>query len=233
VEFGDNWGMLPDITEEIIARQPPEAQAIIRALLAQIAELKAELEQLRRQVSGSGKTPQNSSLPPSTQHPHARPQPPRRKSRKKRGGQPGHEKHERPLISTDQCDDVQLLKPTECRRCGAKLSGTDPEPLRHQVWELPEIKPHVTEYQRHRLRCPGCGETTCAELPVGVPQGQSGPRLMAFTALLMAFYRQSKRRTAEFLGTLLGQPCCPALAVKMQNQVTAALRPSYEALAAD
>jgi hypothetical protein len=56
---------------------------------------------------------------------------------------------------------------------------------------------------------------------------------MAFTALLMAFYRQSKRRTAEFLGTLLGQPCCPALAVKMQNQVTAALRPSYEALAAE
>jgi transposase len=55
---------------------------------------------------------------------------------------------------------------------------------------------------------------------------------MAFTALLMAFYRQSKRRTAEFLRTLLGQPCCPALAVKMQNQVTAALRPSYEALAA-
>ena len=55
---------------------------------------------------------------------------------------------------------------------------------------------------------------------------------MALTALLMAYYRQSKRRTAEFLGTLLGQPCCPALTVKIQNQVTAALRPSYEALAA-
>jgi transposase len=100
------------------------------------------------------------------------------------------------------------------------------------VWELPEIKPHVTEYQLHRLEC-RCGATTCAELPVGVPRGQSGPRLMAFTALLMAFYRQSKRRTAEFLGTLLGQPCCPALTVKIQNQVTAALRPSYEALAAE
>ena len=67
------------------------------------------------------------------------------------------------------------------------------------MWELPPIKPHVTEYQRHRLACPCCGETTCAELPPGVPQGQSGPRLMAFTALLMAYYRQSKRRTAEFL----------------------------------
>jgi transposase len=218
------------ITEEIIARQPPEAQAIIRALLAEVAELRARIEELERQ--GKGKTPQNSSLPPSTQHPHARPQPPRRKSKKKRGGQPGHQKHQRRLIPTDECDDVQPLKPTECRRCGTKLSGSDPEPLRHQVWEVPEIKPQVTEYQRHRLTCPGCGETTCAELPLGVPQGQSGPRLMALTALLMAFYRQSKRRTAEFLSTLLGQPCCPSLTVKIENQVTTALRPSYEALAA-
>ncbi len=223
--------MPPGITEEIIARQPSEAQAIIRALLADNAELKARIEELERQAKG--KTPQNSSLPPSTQHPHARPQPPRRKSKKRRGGQPGHKKHERPLIPIDQCNDVQTLRPNECRRCGATLAGNDPEPLRHQVWELPEIKPLVTEYQRHRLTCPCCGETTCAELPLGVPQGQSGPRLMAFTALLMAFYRQSKRRTADFLGTLLGQPCCPATAVKMQNQVTAALRPAYEALAAE
>ena len=161
------------VTEKIIARQPPEAQAIIRLLLARIAVLEARVEELERQVNG--KTPQNSSLPPSTQHPHARPQPPQRKSKKKRGGQPGHEKHERPLIPTDQCDDVETLKPTECRRCGEKLSGKDPEPLRHQVWEVPEIKPHVTEYQQHRMTCPMCGETTCAALPPGVPRGQSGP----------------------------------------------------------
>jgi hypothetical protein len=55
---------------------------------------------------------------------------------------------------------------------------------------------------------------------------------MAFVALLMAFYRQSKRRTAEFLSTLLGQPCSAALAVKMQTQVMAAARPAYEQLAA-
>jgi transposase len=225
------------VTEEIIARQPPEAQAIIRLLLARIAaleaenaELRARIEELERQQKG--KTPQNSSLPPSFQHPHARPQPPRRKSKKKRGGQFGHKKHERPLIPTDQCQETIPLRPTECRRCGAKLSGSDPEPLRHQVWEVPQIKPIVTEYQRHRLTCPSCGETTCAQLPAGVPEGQSGPQLMAFVALLMAFYRQSKRRTAEFLSTLFGQPCSPALTVKIQNQVTTALRPSYEALAA-
>lgn len=103
------------------------------------------------------------------------------------------------------------------------------EPLWHQVWELPEIKPHATEYRRHHWMCPGCGETTCAELPAGVPQGQARRWLMALTALLTALYRGSKRRTAEFLSTL-GQPCCPSLTVKIQNQVTTALRPSYEAL---
>jgi transposase len=105
------------VTEEIIARQPPEAQAIIRLLLARIAsleaenaELKARIEELERRVKG--RTPQNSSLPPSTQHPHARPQPPTRNSKRKRGGQPGHKKHERPLIPTEECDDVQPLKPS-------------------------------------------------------------------------------------------------------------------------
>jgi transposase len=120
------------------------------------------------QLEEGRKTPQHSSLPPSTQHPHNRPQAPKRKSKKKRGGQPGHKKHEWPLIPTDECDDVHRLRPTECRRCGAKLSDSDPEPLRHQVGELPAITPTVTECQRHRLTCPCCGETMCAELPGGV-----------------------------------------------------------------
>lgn len=210
------------IPPELDAEMPPAVRAFVQALLARIAELEA-----RR-----GMNPRNSSLPPSSQHPHAKPERKKPKSKKRRGGQPGHPKHERPLIPTEQCNNVEPLKPSECRRCGANLSGHDPEPWRHQVWELPDFKPRVTEYQRHRLTCPCCGETTCAVLPEGVPQGQSGPRLMAFTALLMAYYRQSKRRTADFLETLLGQPCSAGLTVKIENQVTAAARPAYEELAA-
>jgi transposase len=216
-------------TDEQLATFPPEAQAIIRALLAEVTRLTARVAEL---VARLNKTPKNSSLPPSTVHPHAKPAPKRAKSGKKRGGQPGHKKHERPLIPTEQCDDVQSLKPKECRRCGEKLAGDDPDPIRHQVWELPEIKPLVTEYQRHRLPCACCGETTCAELPPGVPVGQSGQRLVAFAGLLMACFRQSKRRTALFLESLLNQPCCPALTVKMQTQVTAAVTPAYEELVA-
>lgn len=210
------------IPPELEAEMTPAVHAFVESLLEQIRKLKGRL----------GLNPQNSSLPPSSQHPHSRPPQRKRKSKKRHGGQLGHVKHDRPLIPSDECDSVTPLKPTECRRCGEKLLGTDPDPLRHQVWELPEIKPLVSEYQRHRLVCPCCGETTCAKLPAGVPQGQSGPQLMAFTGLLMAYYRQSKRRTAEFLTTLLGQPCSAALTVKIQSQVTSAARPAYEELAA-
>ncbi len=214
-------GMALEITEDLIARQPPEAQAIIRALLAQIQELRDRLNQ----------SPRNSSLPPSSEHPHAKPPRPQPRARRRPGGQPGHPRQVRPLLPPEQCDDVIPLKPAECRRCGRPLAGDDPAPLRHQVWELPEIKPQVVEYRRHRLACPCCGDTTCAALPPGVPEGQSGPRLVAFAGLLMAYFRQSKRRTALFLQALLNQPCCPALTLKMQAQLTRALRPAYEELA--
>ena len=219
------------ITEEQISKWPPDAQAVVRLLMAEVAELRREVTELKRRLAEfeGPKTPQNSSLPPSSQHPHAA-RPKRPKSKRKRGGQPGHRKYDRALIPTADCDETKTLKPTACRRCGTRLSGSDSAPLRHQVWELPEIRPLVTEYQRHRLICPCCSETTCAALPSGVPTGQSGPRLVAFSGLLMAYFRQSKRRTALFLEDLLDQPCCPALTVKMQNQVSEALAEPYREL---
>ena len=219
----------PLVTEDLIARQPPEAQAIIRLLLARIAELDARVSELEARLN---KTPRNSSLPPSTEHPHAKPAPQKESSGKKQGGQPGHAKYERPLIPVEQCAQVVPAIPEMCRRCGKRLAGCDPEPLRHQVWDIPEIRPLVTEYQLHRLMCPRCSIRTCGELPAGVPQGQGGPRLVALVALLMGCFKQSKRRVALFLEQVLNQPCSPGWVVKLQNQATTALTPAYEELAA-
>jgi transposase len=66
----------------------------------------------------------------------------------------------------------------------------------------------VTEYQLHRLRCPGCGIATCAELPTGVPTGGQGPRLQAVLALMTGAYRMSKRMVQTFCGDVLGVPVC-------------------------
>jgi len=221
----------PLVAEEVIARQTPEAQSIIRLLLARIAEQDRRIASLEAEVAALRKTPRNSSLPPSTEHPHAKPASQKEKSGRKPGGQSGHPKHERTLIPTDQCQTVITVKPQACRRCGESLAGNDPQPLRHQVWEIPEIQPLVTEYQRHRLICPCCQQRTCAELPPGVPHSQAGPRLVALTALLMGCFKQSKRRVALFLEQVLNQPCSPGWVVKLQDQATAALTPVYKELA--
>ena len=223
----------PTITLEQFNALSPEVQAIFQVTITyyehQAAQLHGEIAELKSQVKPS---PRNSSLPPSTVHPHAKPTPVKPKSKKKRGGQPGHKKHERALIPVEQCQDVVECRPKKCRRCETKLHGDDLAPLRHQVWELPVIKPDVKEYRLHRLTCSGCGESTCGTLPAGIPQGQSGPRLTAFVGLLMGHFRQSKRRAALFLEDLLGFPCCPATTVKMQNQVAAALAQPYDELVA-
>jgi transposase len=227
--------MSPPITPEQLAALPPEVRAVIQAIIdhyeRQITKLQAEVADLKAELAAAKKTPRNSSLPPSSEHPHAKPPPAGPKSPRLRGGQPGHEKHERALIPVEQCTQVVAHQPPTCRRCGRQLAGDDPTPLRHQVWELPAMKPLVTEHQLHRRTCP-CGATTCANLPPGVPSGQAGPRLVALVALLMGCFRQSKRRVALFLEQVLNQPCSPGWVVKLQNQATAALRPAYDELAA-
>jgi transposase len=218
---------LPRPPEAFFEGTPPHVRAYIEQLHAYIEKLEARVAELEAKL---GKDSTNSSRPPSSEHPHAKPPRPQRKSPRASGGQPGHARHERALIPVEQCQTVVSCVPTACRRCGRPLTGADAEPLRHQVWELPEIRPVVTEYQRHRLACP-CGLTTCGDLPAGVPAGQAGPRLIAFSALLLACFRQSKRRAASFLGLILRQPASCGWMVALQGRAADAVRPAYDELA--
>jgi transposase len=68
-------------------------------------------------------------------------------------------------------------------------------------------------------------------LPSGVPTGQAGPRLIAFSGLLMACFRQSKRRAAQFLGMILNQPASSGWMVALQNRAAEAVAPAYDELA--
>ena len=219
---------MPRPPDAFFTGTPPHVRAYIEQLQAYVEKLQARIADLEGKL---GKDSTNSSKPPSSAHPHAKPPRPKPRSSRPPGGQTGHAKHERALIPAEQCHAVVPCLPTACRRCGAPLAGTDPQPLRHQVWELPEIKAQVTEYQRHRLSCP-CGCTTCGDLPAGVPTGQAGPRLIAFSGLLLSCFRQSKRRAALFLSTFLNQPASPGWMVSLQNQASEAVQPACDELVA-
>ena len=158
---------LPALSHEVWERTPPEAQAYIRALEARVATLEGMMEAVQEQLT---QTSRNSSRPPSSDPPHhERPRRPR--SQRRRGGQPGHPGHTRTLIPVEEVDEVVVLKPEQCTQCQAPLLGDDPTPWRHQVIEIPPMKPVVTEYQWHQLVCAACGEITRAPWPAGVPSG--------------------------------------------------------------
>ena len=131
----------------------------------------------------------DSSKPPSIESLHAKRQPTRPTSKKRRGGQLGHERHLRELVPPERLTGSVEIKPPTCTGRGQALDGDDPEPLRHQVAELPEIRPEVVEYRLPRLTRPGFGSSTHAKLPGDVPRGAFGPRLQVWAGLLSGAYR--------------------------------------------
>jgi transposase len=161
------------IPPELESEMTPAVRAFVLSLFDVIRTQQQRIDELETKVTKLearlDKTPKNSSLPPSSQHPHAKPKPKRKPSGRKKGGQKGHPKHERALVPPEEVDETITLRPKSCRRCGKALFGDDPQPRRHQVFELPEIKPVVTEYQQHRLECSCCRVSTTAVLPDGVP----------------------------------------------------------------
>src|SRR5262245_55377732 len=192
----------PLFSLELWERTPPEVQAYLRALEARVAVLEATVQQLREQLQQDSRT---SSRPPSSDPPQALAKRPRREpSGRRPGGQPGHEGHARGLVPGEQVDVVFPVKPARCRRCQQPLQGEDLQPQRHQVTEIPPVKPVVTEYQLHQLVCSACGAATRAEVPSGVPSGGFGPRLQAITALCTGAYHLSKRTTQSALEDLFG-----------------------------
>src|SRR5262245_59598290 len=125
---------VPPLPAEIWDKLPPEARTLILALRAEAAELRARvlgLQQQVRELQGClNQNSTNSSRPPPADPPAVKRRPPRTPSGRRSGGQPGHDRQQRLLLPPDH---TEVLKPTQCRRCGQALRGEDPQPLRRQI----------------------------------------------------------------------------------------------------
>jgi transposase len=209
---------------DIWERTPPEAQAYIGALETRVTALVAMVQALQEQLR---QTSRNSSRPPSSDPPLPQ-RPHRPRGQRRRGGQPGHPGSTRTLIPVEEVDEVVVIKPAQCTHCQAPLSGDDPQPWRHQVIELPPIKPVVTEYQWHQLACPACGETMRAPWPAGVPSRTYGARVQATVALCTGAYRLSKRTTQQVMAEVFGVPMSVGTISPLEQATTAVVAAPVE-----
>jgi len=181
-----------------------EQAATIRRLEDEVAELKAEVADLRRRLAQNSR---NSSRPPSSDGLSKAPvkKSLRRPSGRKPGGQPGHEGGN--LAAVADPDAVVTHSPACCDGCGGDLAGAPVERSeRRQVFDLPEIALRVVEHVAEHRRC-GCGQLTRGEFPAGVSAPtQYGPGVRALAMYLIARQHLPYERTAELFRDWLRAP---------------------------
>jgi transposase len=183
-----------------------ELEALVAELRADNRALRERVEELERRLSQDSR---NSSKPPSSDPPASRSE--RRRlareqvkklSRRKPGGQPGHEGKHRQMALPECVDRCSEHLPEACSGCGHDFEGCEQrvdDPVIHQKWELPAARPLIFEYRLVRLRCPGCGKLQLARLPAGVSASAFGPKLEAHIATLAGVFCLSRRQVAEVI----------------------------------
>lgn len=204
------------------------------AYQARIAELERRIAELEARLNTNST---NSSIPPSA-NPLGAPKPVlKKKSKRRRGAQPGHPPHLKALLPADRVSEVVSFRPAHCRRCHAALPDAakpgDPEPTRFQVVEIPPITTVVTEYRGEACACPRCGAVTRAPIPQEVRASGVGPRLTAVLSYFSGCHGVSKRGVEEIAETVFAAPVALGTVANLEKEVAAALEaPHAEALEA-
>src|SRR5882672_416664 len=197
----------------------------IAALERRVQELEAQLCQLL------GRNSSNSSLPPSANPPTAPKPTSKAPSGRKPGAQPGHSAQSRVRLPPEMVRRIYHFRPARCGRCQQPLpaqSGPhEPEPLWHQVVDLPKVLVRVTEHQGHACTCPGCGHLTQAAIPAKVRAHAFSPRFVGVLSTLTGTYHISKRDAQAIVETIFGVPVAVGTIVAAERETSAALAPAH------
>src|SRR6476469_295999 len=142
-----------------------EKDALIRALWQRLEAAERRIAELEAQLAEPGKTPDNSSLPPSQGQKPNRPVKARRVG--PRQGSLGRKGGGRALSSHPE--ETVIAKAPACIHCRVALTEAD-QVLhgRYDKIDLPVVRPVVTRVERYAGHCPCCGGVTLAPVPAGL-----------------------------------------------------------------
>ena len=147
---------------------------------------------------------------------------------RKQGAQPGHKAVERPLLPLRDGDVVIDCKPEICAHCGESLDGcSDPEPFRQQQHDI-EIIRRTTEYRKHEIICPCCGETTEGTLPEEANKSAYSPNVATLVVTLTGVFQISRRMVKEFIEKVTGVPISVGSVSNLEKEMTEAAQPVME-----
>lgn len=176
----------------------PEAAAKIILMVDKLEERIKELE-ARLNMDSS-----NSSKPPSTDNKLTKSKKENKSnSKKKRGAQAGHKGNNLKIVALP--DKIEVLMPTSCSCCGSSsFEHKDAIKFeRRQLFDLPDIKMEVLEYQAHTIECKECHTLNKAEFPERInATTQYGDNLKSLISYLNAYQMLPYERIAETIEDL-------------------------------
>jgi len=165
------------------------------------AIFKAEIEELKTRLDSNS---HNSHKPPSSdgyKKETVKPAFPKSKGCKK-GGHNGHT-----LKQVEAPDKIVICAPGACT-CGHEFEkGQLMLAEKRQVFDLPQPKLEITEYQIFKACCPACGQEQKGVAPQGVNAPvQYGNKVKAFVVLLNVHYKIPYKKIQLLFCDLFGYP---------------------------
>jgi len=181
--------------------------SLILWLLQIIVALSQEVQTLQAKLAALEKDSTTSHKPPSSDgFRKKRGAIKRGSSGRKPGGQKGHRGVTRRNLPPNKVTETIAHKPAACEQCGAPLTEQHPSvPVeRRQVWEIPEIKPLVSEHVFYQTTC-DCGHPTRLPVPKWIYAGV-GDNLQAHIAYFTAEAKLSRRNLQTVLADVFHVP---------------------------
>jgi transposase len=171
------------------------------ALRAENEALKARLAELEARLGRPGKTPKNSSVPPSRGQKANAP-----KDTPSKRTQASHPGVGRPLAAKP--DHVFPALADACPHCAAALTPADQS--EQQVYdriEIPPVRPVITQVRRHGGVCPCCQKPFLAPVPAGLEPGSPyGASVVSLAIGLRYSHAISYERLAGLFEEVFGLP---------------------------
>jgi len=197
----------------------------LEQLCARVAQLEAELAAAKKNSTNSSKPPSSDIVKPKIK--------PASGKKRKRGGQPGHPRHERPLFPDDQVDYTDL-RCFECPDChGAVVPSKLPPKVIQQI-ELPLASEmiSVVGFRSHACWCRQCQQVHYAPFDEATRRaGLFSTRLTALVAYLKGACHCSYSTIRKFIRDVLAIKISRGYLAKLIAKASASLKDAYEALA--
>lgn len=201
-----------EASAEAAQRRADRADSLRRELAGKLALAADEIKALERERSGLidviaslraqlDRSPENSSLPPSSDPNCKRIPNSRTRSGLRPGAQPGHAGHARRTLAPDAIEDVAPRE--SCPSCGHGMAPTG-KARSHQVTDL-VVTSRTVEYVSHERECPCCGRRAWDQFPAAAAnEANYGPGVKSAIAYLTGACNVSSANARGFLRELSG-----------------------------